>query len=71
MPDEKPIPLTVQEYAAQFQDQNIQQALFYIRQLMVHCVLFVPGPQIPENAKALLYTQLLRIVKLYEPEAAK
>jgi hypothetical protein len=58
------------DYAATFKEQNINQALFYIRQLKVHCILFVPANDIPENAQALLYSQLASLAALYKPGVA-
>ncbi len=68
--EESKIAVTEVDYATQFKEQNIQQALFYIRQLKVHCVLFVPGNDIPEGAKALIYSQMLSIAELYKPKTA-
>ena len=63
-------PKTV-DYEQQFRENNIQTALGMIRNLSIHCVMFVPANSTPENAKALIHRHLMTIVKLYEPKAAE
>lgn len=53
-----------------FRDQNVIFAFNLIRQLTIHCVMFLPAPELTDATKALLHTHLVRIANLYEPGKA-
>lgn len=58
------------DYAAELRHQNIMTAFNMIRNLTIHCVMYLPGPELDDPTKALLHSHLMKAANLYDPGKA-